>query len=58
MPTNFQSLLDCLIRLAEECRHSDHNHKNHHQMHKTTAPEFGIENDVPFCHVDHSAHTS
>ena len=23
MPTIFQSLLDCLIRLGEDCRHSD-----------------------------------
>ena len=44
MPTIFQSLWMCLIRLAEECTHSDNNHVYNHQMYKTTAPEFGTKN--------------
>ena len=44
MLTIFQSLLMCMIRLAEESTHSDNNHVYYHQMYKTTEPELGTKN--------------
>ena len=44
MFTIFQSLLMCMIGLAEERTESDNNHVYYHQMYKTTEPEFGTKN--------------
>jgi hypothetical protein len=49
MPTIFQSLWMCLIRIADVYNHL---------MYKTTDPSLGPIIDVLFCHVGHSAHTS